>query len=115
MEDLNNLESAILKRISDKYIEIKSHIPFVKVDFREYTGVGMYIHLIYINSSNKLLKLNLRDSSISTNESIIMAELGLGLIFELNTTGGFLDYIELVTYDEKWDGKISNNFHFIKN
>ena len=111
MENLNLLESEILNRIAVKYPYIKDHLQFIKVNNREYTGVGMYTNFIYTPSYIEIQ--NIETVHLSTNETVMMDGLKYGLAFEVAITNGRLDFIELVTYDnEEWNGHIGN-FHFV--
>jgi len=114
MQELNKLELSILERLAVKYPFIKEHIPFLKVDSRENTGVGMYVNLVYNNPSNEELHFGEQNSAISTNETIEIAGLKYGLGYEVDITEGKVKFIELVTYGEEWDGIIPNNFTFTK-
>ena len=113
-ENLNKLEKAILERISTKYSDVKNHIPHLKILKREFTGVGMYISLMYENlRSVQPLNSDLIPTSLSTNESIEIEGLQYGLVFEVDVKNGFLNYIELITCGEEWNGRISDSFEFI--
>ncbi|MFZ0565136.1 MAG: hypothetical protein WAM28_02995 [Chlamydiales bacterium] len=111
MINLNKLEFSILARLSNKYPEIKKHIPYLKVLNRDNTGVGMYVNFLYAN--DKIVPLSLPDSSISTNENIEIKGLKYGLGYEVDISKGRLNFIEFITYGEKWDGKITD-FMFSK-
>lgn len=112
MEELNRLEKSILNRLSKKYPSLIFHIPYLKVQSRELTGVGMYINLLYSNSIDQELDLDIKNTSISTNEIIELDGLKYGLCFELDISDGKLNFIELVTIGEEWDGNVSDNFVF---
>lgn len=111
-EELNKLEYSILERLALKYPSISEHMPFIKVDNRLKTGVGMYITLMYDNPNNKELNVGIENSAISTNETIEIDELKYGLNYEVDVTDGKLKFIELVTNGEDWDGVVSDNFNF---
>lgn len=113
MEKLNKLERSILERLVIKYPMIKYHIPFLRVNSRENTGVGMYINFSYCIPVKKIFNLGIDNRSISTNESIEIEGLKYGLGYEVDITDGKIKFIELVTYGEEWDGNISDNFIFI--
>jgi hypothetical protein len=114
MEDLNKLEYSILERLASKYPFVKEHIPFIKVESRLNTGVGMYINLAYNNPSNKELKVGMENTSVSTNEVIQIDGLKYGLTYEVDISDEKIKFIELVTNGEDWDGKVSDNFIFTK-
>lgn len=111
-EELNKLEYAILERLATKYPFVSEHMPFIKVDNRLKTGVGMYINLMYDNPNNKELNIGIENSAISTNETIEIDALKYGLNYEVDVTDGKLKFIELVTNGEDWNGIVSDNFHF---
>ncbi len=112
MEELNKLEYSILERLATKYPSVSEHMPFIKVETRLKTGVGMYINLIYDNPQNKELNVGIENSAISTNETIELDGLMYGLNYEVDVTDGRLKFIELVTNGEDWNGIVSENFSF---
>jgi len=114
MQELNKLEQAIFERLAIEYPFIKEHIPFLKVENRENTGVGMYVNFIYDNPNNKELNVEIENSVLSTNETIELDGLSYGLSYEVDITDGKVKFIELVTYGEEWDGIVSDNFNFTK-
>jgi hypothetical protein len=101
MEDLNNFEKEILTRFSNKYDFLKSHLPYLAIKNREYTGVGLYINFFY---TKNVESLPLTEASISTDEIINIRGLKYGLFFEMVISDGKIDFIEFVTVDEMWDG-----------
>ena len=114
MKELNKLEISILERLAIEFPFIKGHLPFLKVDNREITGVGMYVNFIYDNPNNKSLYIGVENSVVSTNEIIEIDGLEYGLGYEVDITDGKIKFIELVTYGEEWDGVISDTFNFTK-
>ncbi len=112
MEKLNKLEKSILERLAIKYPNIKLHIPFLEVQSRESTGVGMYINFSYHKPIEKMLDLEIDNASISTNETIEIEGLKYGLGYEVDVTDSKIKFIELITYGEEWNGNISDNFLF---
>lgn len=110
---LNKLEYSILERLATKYPSVREHMPFIKVDNRLKTGVGMYINLMYDdNPKNKELNVGIENSAISSNETIEIDGLKYGLNYEVDVTDGKLKFIELVTNGEDWDGIIPEHFIF---
>jgi hypothetical protein len=110
MKCLNKLELEILDHVSDKYPMIKSHLPFLQVKNREITGVGIYVNLVY--RENPVEKIDILNSSLNSNEIIQMDGLKDGLNYEIDITDGRINFIEIVSNGESWDGSI-NNFIFI--
>lgn len=102
MEELNPLEIEIVNRISINYTSIKMHLPFLKVRGREKTGVGMYVNLAYTNGLEE--RLDIPDSAISSNDLIMIEGLKNGLNFEIDVSNGKLNFIEIVSNGEPWDG-----------
>jgi hypothetical protein len=111
MEALKNFELSVLKRLSKRYPCINSHLPYLSVLSRECTGVGMYINFKYIEKGNQLKAIEPMNGAISTNETIVLANLKHGLCFEVDILNGKINFIELVTYGEEWDGSIQS-FYF---
>jgi hypothetical protein len=111
--ELNKFEIAILKRLSIKYPYITDHIPYLLVESRVYTGVGMYVNFSYSKYYSEKLNLDIKNTSLSTNESIEIDSLNYGLGYEVDISNGKIKFIEVITYGENWDGKVSENFVFL--
>lgn len=112
MKELNNLEKTILERLALKYPSLNYHIPFLEVASREVTGVGMYINFSYTMPVYIGLDLGEGNLSISTSESIVVNGLNHGLCFEVDISGDKVNFLELVTSGEEWDGDVSGDFSF---
>jgi len=113
MEKLNKFELSILERLSKKYHGIKNHIPHLRVLNREFTGVGMYVNLCYIDSKELVTNLEILDGAISSNENIEIKGLQNGLGYEVDVSEGRLKFIEIITYGENWDGYVGD-YKFIQ-
>ena len=50
MAEMNDLESAIMKSLADAYPAFKSHLPFLQVRERQFTGVGAYVNFEYVSA-----------------------------------------------------------------
>lgn len=111
MHDLNKFEFSILERLATKYPFVKEHLPFLKVEGREKTGVGMYVNFTY-NNPPKELRAKIGDASISTNETIGIDGLKYGLGYEVDISDGRLKFMELFTYGEEWNGITGDHFTF---
>ena len=107
MNNLNELEIAVLERVAQKYPSLRKHFPYLNVKNRQITGVGMYVNFNY-TSSNPIEDIQLLNASLSTNENIIIDNLKYGLGYEIDITEGKINYIEFVTYGEEWDGTVKN-------
>jgi hypothetical protein len=104
MEELNEFELAILQRLSESNPEIKKHISYLRVRERKMTATSMRINLDYIKGSESLDYI--KKMHLSANGYLKMEGLTDGLIDNTIVTNGRIDLIELVTYDEPWDGLI---------
>ena len=104
MKKLNTLELAILNRLADKYPSVKLHIPFLQVKTRENTGVGMYVNFSYSGSPVDLKTIEPSMGAISTNDNIEIKGLKFGLGYEVDITDSKINFIEIITYGEEWDG-----------
>jgi len=109
MEELNVFELSILGRLAVKYPNIKPHIPLLQVLNREITGVGMYVNFCYSEQTDDVLRLNhLSYDLMSTDDTIQVTGLEHGLAWVVYISDGKIDFMELVTYGEAWDGNIEN-------
>ena len=104
MENLNSFELSVLERLSNEYPTIKYHLPFLRVLSRETTGVGVFVYFCYAETSDDIPDLDIDERGISINEAIEIPGLIHGLIYVVFITDGKLDFLELVTLDEPWDG-----------
>jgi hypothetical protein len=107
MEKLNELEFTLLEKLSNKYPLLKEHIPYLRVKNREITGVGMYVKFCYLEPIEDK-NINIPDGSLSANENIEIESLKNGLGYEVDISKGKVNFIEFITYNEEWDGSISN-------
>lgn len=107
---LNILEQAIISEIikfnEEQYPFIKDHFFYLIVKSRENTGVGMYINFDYLPVINSLISFE-EDIILSSNKGLEIDVLEYGLNYELNITKGKIDFLELVTNGEFWDGSFS--------
>jgi hypothetical protein len=67
-------------------------------------------NLVY--RENPVEKIDILNSSLNSNEIIQMDGLKDGLNYEIDITDGRINFIEIVSNGESWDGSI-NNFIFI--
>jgi hypothetical protein len=111
---LNAFERAILERVARKYPYIKAHIPFLMVDSRQITGVGMYVNFSYSSYPSDLLNKETSDCAIRSDESIAIHGLKYGLAYEVQMDRGRIQFIELVTYGEAWDGNLPDRCVFMQ-
>jgi hypothetical protein len=113
MDELNDFEIALLKRVSLKHPSIKNHLPFLRVSSRKFTGVGMYVNFYYLTSNCKIPDLDILNGVMGINEQIKIEGLVYGLGYEIDVTDGLIRFIELITYGEEWNGLI-NDYSFPK-
>lgn len=104
MRILNIFESTLLEKISDKYPEIKSHLPYLLVENIQITGVGMYINFLYKESRKILNKIIPENCFLSVQNNIQIKKLEYGLGYEVIIKNGKIEFIEIITYGELWDG-----------
>lgn len=111
MEKLTELELHLLNALTAKYPSLATHIPHLKVQHREETGVGLNVHLEYENFDGIFEDIN---ALFSNQDKIQIDKLKNGLAYVIDVTDGAITSIEFATYNEKWDGKI-NNYTIIEN
>lgn len=75
---------------------------------RKTTGTSMRVNLAYTAGSESLDYI--KKMHLSANGYLKMEGLTDGLIDNTGVTNGRIDFIELVTYDEPWDGVIREFF-----
>lgn len=116
-KDLNIIEQAIMNEILNhnekKYPLIKDHFPYLKVKSRENTGVGMYVNFYYVLEGESLIPFEEDDIVLSSDKILELDVLKYGLNYELNITKGRIDFLELVTNGESWDGNFKE-FKFVE-
>lgn len=111
-KNLNKLEQAIINEIVEfnkkDYPYIGVHVPYLKIKLREATGVGMYVHFEYSKEGENIEIENSEDIYLSSDKSLDLDGLEYGLNYELNITKGKIDFLELATNGEDWDGNYEN-------
>lgn len=111
-EDLNILENSIIKEIIEFNKEdcglIKAHLPYIKVKSRENTGVGVYVNFEYPHRTADFLIDTSKNMILSSDKSLEIDTLKYSINYELNITDGKLDFLELVTNGESWDGNYTS-------
>ena len=111
---LNNFELAVLEKISAENPFLKSHIPFLHVQSREFTGVGLYVNFSYQDGSVAYQKIPGNFSALSSNASLLIEGLKHEVAYEIAVTNGKIDFLEVVTNGEDWEGKVQR-FWFEQN
>lgn len=104
MDHLSELELHLLNELTAKYPSLATHIPHLKVEKREATGVGLNVHICYENFTETLEDIN---ALFSNQDKIQLDKLKNGLAYVIDVTDGAITSIEFATYNEKWDGKIT--------
>jgi phage tail tube protein FII len=97
MENLNNIENAVLKAIIDENQEnhqfLNFHFPYLNIKSREYTGVGMYSNFEYSKgfeqSDVNVLLTSLKELTVNNLEN--------ELSYVLYITNGKIQFLEIVT------------------
>lgn len=98
----NHFEKAIFNEIASTYPSLRAHLPFIFVKSRECTGVGGYINIGYTGKAVSPFEPG--NCAISTNAIIKLPGLKIGLGYEIAITNGLINFIELITYGEDWNG-----------
>ncbi|WP_299213510.1 hypothetical protein [uncultured Dokdonia sp.] len=107
---LNKLEFAIIQEVfkskttSKENLFLLEYLPFLKVVERDFTGVGLYVKFDYDNIKQIEFNENL-NANLSSNKSLKFDSFEEYFSFELSIDKGKFNYIEIVTYDDGWDGK----------
>lgn len=105
MTALNELEIILLNKLFHKYPGLQKHLPFLKVSERVLTKGGMIVHLMYENFNSPLDDIN---ALFSDEENIETSNLKNGLVYVIDVTDGEIKFIELMTYNEPWNGSLDN-------
>lgn len=110
IQELNDLELSLLEGLTTKYPQLQSHIQFLKVAERKSTGEGLDVSLEYTEFKNEFDETN---ALFSNGENIEIKGLKDGLSYVIDVTMGQITSIEFSTYNEKWDGKLTD-FKIVK-
>lgn len=105
METLNELEITLLNNLATKYPSLKSHIPYLKVTERKLNKDSLIVNLEYSDFDGEFEDIN---ALFSNGENIEIKGLKDGLSYVIDITVGQITSIEFSTYNEKWDGTISD-------
>lgn len=114
--NLNALEIAILNEIAEsnskQYPLLKNHLNYIRVKSREYTGVGAYVSFDYLSKYQKSIIINEEHLVLSSEKMLEINLLQYGLNYEINITNGKIDFLEIATNGEPWDGDFGE-FRFV--
>lgn len=105
MKDLNEIEILLFEGLTVKYPQFKSHIAYLKVANRKLSNLGLDVQLDYENYPGEFDETN---ALFSNGKNIEIKGLKEGLSYVIDITAGQITSIEFSTYDEKWDGKITD-------
>lgn len=105
MKELNELELTLLQGLTTKYPQFVSHISHLTVAERKLTGTGMNVELTYEDFNGEFDETN---ALFSNGENIAIKGLKEGLSYVIDITVGQITSIEFSTYNEKWDGKLTD-------
>jgi hypothetical protein len=111
VDTLNNFELAVLDKISNEYPFLKSHIPFLQVESRQFTGVGLFVNFSYQDGSISYQEVPGNFAALSSNASLVVKGLKYAVAYELAVTSGRISFLEVVANGEDWNGMVQN-FHF---
>lgn len=113
---LNKLEFAIIQELfrsnygKENVGDLLTHIPYIYVKERTFTGVGLYVNFDYKSENKLILDKDLR-MHLTSSKSLLFSNFGEYFYFELDISHGKLNYIEIVTYVDGWNGSI-DSFEF---
>ncbi|MEC5157200.1 hypothetical protein [Chryseobacterium sp. MP_3.2] len=107
MDQLTELEVALLERLFLKYSNLKTHLPFLKVKERSTTKVGMQVDFEYTNLENEL-EFEELNALFSGGENIQVKGLKQGLGYVIDITAGQIVFLEFSTYGENWNGQFGD-------
>lgn len=102
--NLNELEISLLETFVLSFPFFKTHLSKLNVIEREATGVGMFIRFSYLNLDGITFEDQYKNTGLASNHNIQLNNLEFGLAYEIGITDSKIDFIELVTYGEDWDG-----------
>jgi hypothetical protein len=115
--NLNQFELAIMNGIAKsnekEHSFVRDHIPYLRVKSRRKTGVGMYVDFFYTPEGDSLEFDKNGEMVISSPKGLALEGLKYNLNYELNISNGRIDFLELVTNGESWDGEVGN-FRFVE-
>jgi hypothetical protein len=105
MENLNTLEIALLEAIIEEnkgeYPFLTSHFPLLRVNNREYTGVGLYSNFEYLSP----IQATSINGIITSKKELVVKGIKNPLSYVLDITNGKINYLEVVTNgNEDWNG-----------
>jgi hypothetical protein len=116
--DLTPLEQAILEKLATAYKEkfafLSAHLPHLRVRERKNNGTGVTVNFYYTPDGEQLIDEEAGNGLLSMPEIVVISKLKKGLGFVLDITGGRIEYLELYTDNEKWNGDVST-FKFMAN
>lgn len=113
---INKLEFAILQEIFKHNINkanisyLLKQIPFISIKKREFTGVGLFIFFEFEPNYPFKIDNEIR-MSLSSSKPLKFDTFNEYFSYELDISNGKLNYIEIVTYKDGWDGSY-NSFGF---
>jgi hypothetical protein len=105
MEELNELELTLLQGLVIKYPQLAIQIPHLKVNKRQLSGFSLYVYFSYQDFKEEPEMIN---ALFSNGEKIMIPELKEGLSYVIDVTAGLIEHLELTSYKENWDGKMSD-------
>ncbi len=107
MEQLTDLESILLNGLIEKYSSLKSHLPFLKVNERTISKIGMTVNFEYVNIEEELHFEDI-NALFRGGENIEVKGLKEGLGYVIDVTDGKIIYLEFTTYGENWTGNFGD-------
>jgi hypothetical protein len=112
---LNELELIILKDVVDYHkrihnLNLERQLKSLEVEFRDYTGYGIYVYFKQESQSELTIKLQDKMKILSSPIEIHLDSLKHQISFELNLNDkGKFEFLEIVPNGvDSWDGKYEN-------
>jgi len=97
----------IAKYNSASYPRLKEQIEKIEAESREVTGVGLYVNFKECQIDGLDVQQN---ATLSSNQVLMTSKLKNGLGFIVDIKNGFMNYLEIFTFDEEWDGRVDDYY-----
>ena len=110
---IKSILNEIVKFNSSKIPNLHSQIKRLGIREIKKTGVGLYVDFKHNSYKKDKIKLINKSCCLSSELSLYIEGLNYSVNYELNISNGKIDFLEIVTNGENWDGCIPN-YRFIK-
>jgi len=110
---INSILNEIVNFNSKEFPMLYNHIKRLVIRDIKKTGVGFYVDFEYNYCKKDKIKAINESCCLSSTLSLYIEGLNFPVNYELNISNGKIDFLEVVSNGENWDGCISN-FSFMK-